>query len=242
MEAERSSERLYVGATLRAAWSVYRSQARFLVPLAFCVTLPIAVVAGLAPQKTLLVPVIFAFGATLRSPYRGMVAAMVRDVRAGRTAFSFGDLIRAPAPVLAPLIAAGVLSGLGIGIGVVLIVPGLILWVVWALIEPVIMIERVGVFDSFRRSRRLVRRNWLPVFGALFTPAVIGLLLGLAFHAAYGSLATHSARAFLVLGFGALLDPIESLVVAVLYFRLREIEQSAAPAIEAPQAPAAPAT
>ena len=42
---------------------------------------------------------------------------------------------------------------------VLLIVPGLILLTIWAVIAPVIVVERSGVIDAFRRSRELVPRQ-----------------------------------------------------------------------------------
>ena len=45
--------------------------------------------------------------------------------------------------------------------------PGLILLTWWALIPPAIVLEHKDVFDSFGRSRELVRGNGWSVFGIL---------------------------------------------------------------------------
>ena len=56
------------------------------------------------------------------------------------------------------LIVVGILAGIAIAIGfVLLIIPGLFLITIWSVIVPVIVIERTGVFDSFGRSRELVK-------------------------------------------------------------------------------------
>lgn len=79
---------------------------------------------------------------------------LVRDVQDGRLDASVGDLMRSVLPVLGPLIAAGILAGIGIAVGfVLLIVPGLFLLTIWA----VIVIERRGISDAFGRSRQLVK-------------------------------------------------------------------------------------
>ena len=54
---------------------------------------------------------------------------------------------------------AGILAGIAIGIGLLflLFAPGLFLLTIWAVLAPVIVIERVGAIESFGRSRGLVR-------------------------------------------------------------------------------------
>ena len=70
--------------------------------------------------------------------------------------------------MIAPLIGAGILAGIGIAIGLILlIVPGLFLLTIWAVIAPVIVIERTGVFGSFGRSQQLVKGNGWQVFGVI---------------------------------------------------------------------------
>ena len=43
----------------------------------------------------------------------------------------------------------------------------------WAVIAPVIVVERRGVFDAFGRSRQLVRGNGWPVFGTVLVAFLI---------------------------------------------------------------------
>jgi hypothetical protein len=54
-----------------------------------------------------------------------------------------------------------------------LIVPGFILLTCWSLIVPVIVLEGVGVMDSFGRSRELVRGNGWNVFGVIIITLVL---------------------------------------------------------------------
>ena len=93
--------------------------------------------------------------------YEGMVVKLVQDVQDGRRDHSVADLIRAVEPVFWPLVGASILAGIGIGIGfILLIIPGLILLVIWAVVAPVIVIERPGVFAAFGRSRELIT-DWI---------------------------------------------------------------------------------
>ena len=96
---------------------------------------------------------------------------------------------------------------------------------IWAVIAPVIVVERSGVMDSFGRSRKLVRGNGWPVFGAIFVAFVIVLIGSLVF----GAIADGISNGPLVrIVFSAIAStitaPITALVAAVLYFRLRAIE------------------
>ena len=71
-----------------------------------------------------------------------------------------------------PLLAASLLFGMGVGLGMVLLlVPGIILAVMWAVLIPV-LVENRGVFAAFGRSRALTRGNRWRIFG-LFLIAVI---------------------------------------------------------------------
>lgn len=57
---------------------------------------------------------------------------------------------------------------LGIVLGFVFfVVPGLIALTFWAVISPVIVVERAGAFTAFGRSQELVRGNAWQVFGTV---------------------------------------------------------------------------
>ena len=77
-----------------------------------------------------------------------------------------------------PLLGASILAGLGIAFGLVfLIVPGLILLTWWALIPPSIVLENRGVFESFGRSRELVRGHAWNVFGVLIITYLLSAVI-----------------------------------------------------------------
>ncbi len=234
------NRKLDVGGTLSQAFSTYGSQAGVLLPVAFCLFLAVAVVNWAVAGTLLLFPVGFAVSVVAGTLYQGMVVGLVSDVQDGRRDSSVGDLMRAAAPVVLPLIGAGLLAGLAIGIGLLLLlVPGLILLTIWAVIAPAIVVERTGVIEAFGRSRALVRGNGWQVFGVIFTvfviTAIVGVVLGVIGVAISDTAATRIL--FNVIS-STLTAPIGALVAAVIYFRLREIEQGTQPT--APSQPAAP--
>jgi len=239
------NRKLDVGGTLSQAFSVYGSQAGVLLPVAFMLFLVVAVVNGILAHSLVLLPLTLAVSVIAGTLYQGMVVGLVSDVQDGRRDSSVEDLIRSTGPVILPLIGAGILAGIAIGIGFLLfIIPGLILLTLWSVIAPVIVVERTGVFEAFGRSRALVRGNAWQVFGVIVVvfviAAVVQAILGAISSGISGSLAV--LIIFNVIS-STVTAPIVALVAAVIYFRLRKIEQGAQPAAPPPPAvpPASPA-
>ncbi len=103
----------------------------------------------------------------------------------GRRA-SFGESVSAGLAVALPLIGLGILMALAVGIGLALfLVPGIILYCMWAVASPALVEERTGVFGAFGRSRELTRGARWSVFGVeaiivvayWFVSFLFGLLL-----------------------------------------------------------------
>ncbi len=128
-----------------------------------------------------------------------------------------------------PLIGASLLSGLGVGLGFFLfVVPGLILLTIWAVIAPVIVVERSGAIHAFGRSRALVRGNGWPVFATILVAFLITFIAASVL-GAIGAAVANGAIVRIVFNAIAstLTAPIGALLAAVLYFRLRGIEEAA---------------
>ena len=109
-----------------------------------------------------------------------MVVEAAHDIMDGRRDHTVGVAVRPRSrPVIVPLLVAGILAGIAIGIGfILLIVPGLFLLTIWALIAPVIVIERTGAMDSFGRSRALVKGHGWQVFAVIVVLLLLNLVLG----------------------------------------------------------------
>ena len=216
---------LSVGDTLGEVFATYGAHAGVLLPVAFWIFLAVAIVDGLVGSNLALLPVVIVVSTIAATIYQGIVVGLVRDIQDGRRDSSVGELFQVAAPVVLPLIGAGLLSGLGIGIGMVLlIVPGLILLTIWAVIAPVIVIERSSVLGAFGRSRELVRGNGWPVFWVIAVAFLISLAGGIIF----GGIASGVSDGPLVrIVFSALAStitaPIGALVAGILYYRLLAI-------------------
>lgn len=83
--------------------------------------------------------------------------------------------------MLLPLIALSILWAFGVMLGfVLLIVPGIILLMMWAVAVPALVVERQGVFSAFRRSAELTKGAKWKIFGLCLVLLVIYLLLSTA--------------------------------------------------------------
>jgi L-lactate permease len=164
---------------------------------------------------------------------QGALVEAVRDVMDGRADSTIGELYRKVQPRLPSLIAAGVLAGIAIGIGLLLcLVPGLYLLTIWSLIVVVIVLEGRSAGESFSRSREIVRGHGWSVCALIVVTFILVVIasgvIRLIFaplpdflDAWLGSLVAHS-----------LTVPFVAAALTVAYYRLtasREQPVSAAP-------------
>jgi hypothetical protein len=234
--------KLDVGSTLGEVFDTYRDQAGVLLPVAFWLFLVVAIVNGLTASNFSLFWVGLIVSLAVGTLYQGMVVNLVNDIQDGRRDSSVGDLMSSALPVLAPLLGAGILAGIGIGFGfVLLIAPGLYLATIWAVIAPAIVIERRGVFDAFGRSRQLVKGNGWPVLGTIVVAYLIAIVATLAFTAIGGAIANGPLVRIVFSALASTLAaPVGALVAAILYFRLLGLRGEGTAAPTAPAVPPPP--
>lgn len=201
---------------------MYRAHAWHLLAIAFVIYLITAVVvAALA--------LIGAFGSLLGEIIELVAAFLlqatlvkaVQDIRDGRADLSISETVSAAVPYLWPVAVASVLAGIAITIGLVLlIVPGLILITIWAVIIPVIVLERSGPLAAFGRSQQLVRGHGWHVFGTLVLVFVIMIVVNIVLALVFAVLPLLWRNGLSAVISGTLIAPYLALVVTLIYYRL----------------------
>ncbi|MGB8350735.1 MAG: hypothetical protein WCE47_09930 [Gaiella sp.] len=165
---------------------------------------------------------------------QGAFVYAVQDARDGRFESSIGEVFSRVSSSIAPLIGASLLAGLGIAVGIVLlVVPGLVLLTLWAVIAPVIVIEKRRAVESFGRSRELVRGHGWTVFGIVVITGLLTTIASSLLEAAFSFLPR-----FLEIVIGgtiaqAVVAPFSAIAIAITYFRLRDVSTRAPTAVDA---------
>ena len=154
---------------------------------------------------------------------QGAFVYAVQDARDGTFNASLGEVFSRVTPSILPLLAAGILAGLGIALGfLLLIVPGLFLITIWAVVAPVIVVEKPGVFAAFGRSRELVRGHGWTVFGIVLITALLSGIASALLQAAFSALPEFFEILIGSTIAQAVVAPFGAIAIAITYFRLRE--------------------
>jgi hypothetical protein len=208
---------------LGESWKIYRAHAAHLLVIAFAIYVVAAIVAGLLALAggifgALLGSIVELFAAFL---VQAALVKAVQDVRDGRVDLSVAETVTASTAYIWPVAAASILAGIAITIGFILIiVPGLYLITIWAVIVPVIVIERSGALASFGRSRQLVRGHGWQVFGTLVLVFVILLVVDLVLGLIFVALPLLLRNGLSTVVSGTVIAPFLALVVTLIYYRL----------------------
>lgn len=155
----------------------------------------------------------------------------------------FGETIGGALALALPLIGLSIVLTLGVALGfLLLIVPGIMLFVIWSVAAPALVAERIGVFDALGRSRDLTRGARWQVFGVIVILVVISWIFSAIFGAAMlgttgfdeteiNQLATDGMPMGWILAEGllsTLMITVWSTVVASLYLELRNWKEGPA--------------
>jgi len=213
---------------LSEAWGMYRTFAKHLLAIAFVIYIVAAIIAailslagtfGLLLGSLVSIVAAFLLQATL--------VKAVQDVRDGRADMSIGETVAAARPYLWSVAGASILAFIAIAIGLILvIVPGLILITIWAVIVPVIVIERSGAMASFGRSRELVRGHGWHVFGTLVVAYIIMYIVQAVLRAIFHALPLVLSTGLSGVIAGTLISPFIAIVVTLVYYRLAGSSQT----------------
>jgi hypothetical protein len=151
-----------------------------------------------------------------------LIVATLNDL--GGKPLSLGDCVSRALKKLLPLIGLGIVMGIGIGFGLLLlIIPGVILYLMWIVATPVMMAEDRGIIDSLKRSAELTSGSKGLIFVLLLIFVVLATVFGLLV-AFVGSLST----IFLVLvtlAINTINGALQAAGVASIYVDLRTAKE-----------------
>ncbi len=246
-------QRLDIGGVLKRTFNTYTAQATLLIPAALLVFLPIAIITGLilsgdAGVFSLILATLLSALATVL--FQGMVVEAARDMLDGRRDETIGGLFRAALPVFVPLLVAGFIVSVATAFGLLLLIVGAVLVAtIFAVVAPVVVVERTGAIGALQRSIALVRPYFLQVLGVIVVVFIINFVISQLLRAIFSGIddsAFGYAAATLVTQ--AITAPISALAAASLYFQLKQLHgepvagsQAVAPTPAPPPPPPPPA-
>ncbi|MGH2782191.1 MAG: hypothetical protein ACRDL4_05895 [Thermoleophilaceae bacterium] len=130
-----------------------------------------------------------------------------------------------------PIFFAVLLAAAGIALGLLLIVPGVYLFVRWYFVPQTVVLEGARDVGALRASGRLVEGAWWRTFGMLVLVNLAVVLVAVLLRAPFTAVADASDRALWTLVGGivaaTVTQPFAALFSTLLYFDLRERRRSA---------------
>lgn len=207
------------GTVLRNAFSFYAAHWQQLIPTALTVNVLVTALVLAFAYISWVAAVLMGFVGTFW--VEGVLVRAVAELR-GRNDLSIRATIEAALPRINVLSASGLLASLGIAAGLfLLIVPGLILLTFWSMIIPVIMLENLGVFPSFSRSRELVRGNGWNVFAVIVLTFAVLLGAGFVLSVVLQPVTSWAIYSILTIVANSIIAPFAAAVFTLTYYELR---------------------
>jgi hypothetical protein len=161
-----------------------------------------------------------------------LVYGVVSDLRGNKA--GAGRILSGAFPVLIPVFLLSIVIGLMVGIGtLLLIVPGVILYVMFWVAVPAAVVERQGVMASLKRSLELTKGYRWKIFFILVIWAVLAwviqvvlmVILGVPLEAAGMGAAGTSGASWILQIVNVLLSGISASILAVGYHDLRVVKE-----------------
>lgn len=158
----------------------------------------------------------------------GLIVQYILEVLEGKRADlkrSLTSLLHFLGQTLVISFLTGTLTVLGF---ILLVFPGVIMMVMFSLAIPALISERLGIFDSLRRSKELTDNMWWRTFLlllAIFTMFTIAYLLAevltVSFYQIYQQ---NLARTIVTLIIISLIEPIYPISITQLYYRIKRLK------------------
>jgi len=221
-----------IGAVLEDAFLIYRRLFARSVVVAGLVFAVVGLGEALAARRatSLVTLVSLLLGLVGGLLVQGALVLAVRDLHESRPITSTPELVDRTRERLGTLVGASLVYGFGVAIGLLLlIVPGLIAVARWALIVPLVVIERRGWRDAFARSNELVRGQTGRVLVLVVVANLLTGVVSFAIGSLFSFLPSFPATWIGSTVAGALTVPYQAQVLTVLYYRLTEPDRAMLP-------------
>lgn len=151
-----------------------------------------------------------------------LIVATLNDL--GGKPLSLVDCFSKALKKLLPLIGLGIVMALGVGFGMMLLIlPGIILYLMWVVATPVMMAEDRGIIDSLKRSAELTSGSKRMIFVLLLIFFVLTIVFGL-FVAMVGSISA-IFLAIITLVSNTITGALQGAGVASIYVDLRTAKE-----------------
>jgi hypothetical protein len=182
-----------------------------------------------------------AFTATLVGGFwlQGALVHAVQDARDGSLDLRATDAFARARPFVLPILLGSVLAALGILGGLVLlIVPGIVLAIRWAIWTPAMVLEERGARSSLGRSNELVKGHSWTILAIVLITAVVSGIAGALLQAAFSAFPTFVEIALGSTIANAVVVPFSAIALTISFFRLRELKDPSPAATVEPAEPA----
>ena len=163
---------------------------------------------------------------------QGVVTHTVVADLQGRKA-SLGESVGVALKSFWVLLAVGIVAGLAMALGLILlIVPGILIFLIWLVAGPVVVAEGAGIGRALQRSRDLTRNHrwWLLLLTVVYLVIswIIGIMVAIAGVATTG-FQVDAGMNFVTLVLGPLTQAISTLlwaaIIAATYVELRTVKE-----------------
>jgi hypothetical protein len=152
-----------------------------------------------------------------------LVRATIEDLNGKQP--SIGNCIQIAIGCLLPSLGIGLLTILGAGLGLILlIVPGILVWLRWLVAVPVLVQERLGVFGSMARSKQLTEGSRWALFGLFLIMVAAQVAIQLALESAvepFGVVVGAVSETLV----STTSSMVMSIAAAVSYVELRQVKE-----------------
>ncbi len=232
MNATENTGHLDIGGVFSATTEIYKKCFGTVWVVALLLLVPTAIIVALLGNGGLLGIIGLLIQIIASAWLIGSVIRIVQDVEEdGSVDWSVGEILGSVTPKLVSIILLQIVLAILIGFGLILlIIPGVILSLMWVVATPSLVVEDKGVFDSMSRSFELTKGNWLRILWV----GIIILLAWWGIVAVGGILVSFVPvlGAIVLIVLGVLIYPYISIIATVLYYRLRDLKDGVAVAVE----------